>query len=177
MSTLAEMNRRHLQTDIAVTPFFTGMSDLHLKMLSYWACRTHFNDRQVIFRQGETANRFYLIEAGRVELSAAGITGQRELLLDTIGPEDSVGWSWLFEPYECQFTARALTEVQAIFFYGTVLRYYCEKDLSLGFELFKRMGKVMIKRLQSARRRALEAQSTHRHFSPVGGGHAMYSVR
>ena len=73
-----------------------------------------------------------------------------------------------FPPYVWHFSARALEPTNAIFFYGTVLREYCEADPSLGFELFKRMGEVMINRLQSARSRLVEAKVG---FSPVGGEH------
>lgn len=45
-------------------------------------------------------------------------------------------------------------------------------DPSLGFELFKRIGQEMVKRLQSARRRLLEAEAR---FSPVGAQHAVNS--
>ena len=75
-----------------------------------------------------------------------------------------LGWSWLFAPFEWQFTARALNQTTAIFFYGTVLREHCEMDPSLGFDLFKRMAPEMVKRLQSARRRLLKAEATG--FSP-----------
>jgi hypothetical protein len=37
------------------------------------------------------------------------------------------------------------------FFYGTILREYCDKDPALGYELFKRMSEVMMRRLQRAR--------------------------
>jgi CRP-like cAMP-binding protein len=33
--------------------------------------RAHFHAGEVIFRQGETANRFYLIENGKVVLESA----------------------------------------------------------------------------------------------------------
>src|SRR5436853_57618 len=42
----------------------------------------------------------------------------------------------------------------------TILREYCEKDHSLGYELFKRMSVVMMKRLQAARKQML---SVHVH--------------
>jgi len=56
--------------------------------------------------------------------------------------------------------ARALEETDAIFFYGTILREYCEKDHSLGFELFKRMSVVMLRRLQGARQKLMTARQT-----------------
>jgi CRP/FNR family transcriptional regulator, cyclic AMP receptor protein len=166
------MNPHYLDTDIATTPFLSGMSDRHVRLLADCASRTHFDEGHVISRQGETGNRFYLIETGTVELEAAAKSDGRPVVVDTIGSGGLLGWSWLFAPYEWQFTARALTETKAIFFYGTVLREYCETDPSLGFELFKRMSEVMIKRLQSARTRLLEAKAG---FSPVGTEHAIGS--
>jgi len=53
-----------------------------------------------------------------------------------------------------------LEETTAIFFYGTILRDYCEKDHSLGFELFKRMSVVMLRRLQAARQRLMSSRQT-----------------
>jgi CRP-like cAMP-binding protein len=110
-------------------------------------------------REGEFANRFYLIESGKVALEAGSDFGE-PLVIETIGPGDLLGWSWMFPPYIWQFTARAVESTMAIFFYGTILREYCEKDHSLGYELFKRMSAVMIKRLQAARKQML---SVHVH--------------
>jgi len=39
------------------------------------------------------------------------------------------------------------------------LREYCERDCSLGYQLFKRMAPVMIKRMQAARRKMVAIQS------------------
>jgi CRP-like cAMP-binding protein len=132
----------------------------------------HFEKGCVIFHQGETAKRFYLLEEGKVELEAATKSGGRKVVAGIIGPQEVLGWSWLFEPYEWQFTARALTETRAIFFYGTVLRERCETDPALGFDPFKRMSKEMVKRLQAARKRLVETTSG---FSPVGEEHSLAS--
>jgi len=64
-----------------------------------------------------------------------------------------LGWSWMFPPYMWHFTARAVQPTVAIFFYGTILREYCERDPAFGYELFKRMSAVMVKRLQAARKK------------------------
>lgn len=118
--------------------------------------RTEFERDQVIFREGETANRFYLIEAGKVALESSPGSGKL-VTIDVIGDAELLGWSWLFPPYVWHFSARAVEPTTAIFFYGTVLRDYCEKDPALGYELFKRMSEVMTRRLQSARTRLLKA--------------------
>jgi hypothetical protein len=73
----------------------------------------------------------------------------------------------MFPPYVWHFTARAAGPVTAIFFYGTILREYCERNHSLGYELFKRMSAVMIKRLQAAREKMLAIDSHETTLAPV----------
>ncbi len=153
------MNQHDLEKDIAAHPFLIGMSEHQLHLLADCAIRTQFDTGQTIFREGETANRFYLIEQGEIVLESAG-SGDQAMVIETLGSGDLLGWSWIFPPYVWHFTARATQPTSAIFFYATVLREYCEKDHSLGFELFKRMSAVMTRRLQSARARFLNASST-----------------
>jgi CRP-like cAMP-binding protein len=95
-----------------------------------------------------------LIESGKVALKSGSGFGD-PVMIEAIGPGDLLGWSWMFPPHIWQFTARAVESTTAIFFYGTILREHCEKDHSLGYELFKRMSAVMIKRLQAARKQML----------------------
>jgi CRP/FNR family cyclic AMP-dependent transcriptional regulator len=143
-----------IATRVALHPFLAGMSPAQLAILTDCAMATYFKKGQTILREGEFANRFYLVESGKVVLeSGAGFN--KPMVVEIIGPGDLLGWSWMFPPYVWQFTARALEPTTAIFFYGTILREYCEKDHSLGYELFKRMSVVMMKRLQAARKQML----------------------
>lgn len=143
-----------LEKEVAALPFFSGLSAHHIRLLDDCAMRTHFQAGQMIFREGETANRFYLIENGEIALESFGGSGQ-PVVIEHVGENDLLGWSWLFPPYVWHFTARAVSPTSALFFYGTMLREYCEKDHTLGFELFKRMSEVMVRRLQKARERLL----------------------
>ena len=68
-----------------------------------------------------------------------------------------LGWSWLLPPYYWQFDARAVEATKAIFFYATPLRDEAEEDHELGYQLYKRISAVMLKRLQATRRRLLES--------------------
>jgi hypothetical protein len=52
-------------------------------------------------------------------------------------------------------------------FYGTILREYCEKNYSLGYELFKRMAPVMLRRLQAARKQMLAIHAHGATLEPV----------
>jgi CRP-like cAMP-binding protein len=157
MQTQSEIEHEPLAGRVALHPFLAGMNRTQLALLTECAMATHFKKGQTVLREGEFANRFYLIETGKVVLESGTGTG-KPLVIETIGPGDLLGWSWMFPPYVWQFTARAVEPTTALFFYGTILREHCEKDHSLGYELFKRMSIVMMKRLQAARKQMLSVQ-------------------
>ena len=155
-----------MATRVALHPFLAGMNHGQLALLTDCAMVVHFHPGQVIFQEGELANRFYLIETGRVILESSGRLGD-PVVVDTVGAGELLGWSWMFPPYVWHFTARAVEPTKAIFFYGTILREYCERDHSLGYELFKRMSAIMIKRLQAARDKMLAIDSQQTALHPV----------
>ena len=145
-------------------PFLQGMKPEHRKLLADCAMQTHFSQGQLIFREGDLANRFYLIEEGKVALETQ--TGsKRAALIQTVGAGEVLGWSWLFPPYYWHFNARAMEPTSAIFFYGTHLRDRCDEDHDFGYELMKCMTAVIIQRLQSTRSRLL---AFHQHAEEIG---------
>ena len=146
---------------VAEHPFLEGMKPEQLAILTECAMLADFKKGEMIFRERDPANRFYLIRNGRVELESE-VKERDHLLIQTLGPGDVLGWSWLFPPYYWRFDARATTPVNAIFFYGTWLREYSEQDHNLGFELMKRTAEVVIKRLQAARKYLVELQTEGR---------------
>lgn len=150
-----------MATRVALHPFLVGMNRTQLALLTDCAMAAHFETGQTILREGEFANRCYLVEMGRVVLESGGSVGE-PLVIETIGAGDLLGWSWMFPPYVWQFTARAVEPTSAIFFYGAMLREYCEKDHSFGFELLKRISAVMVRRFQAGHKQmlSLHADST-----------------
>lgn len=146
-----------VESVIAEHPFLAGLPPAHLRLLADHAMRMHYDPGELIFREGDPANRFYLIEQGKVALEAC----ERDkplVLIQTIGAGDVLGWSWLFPPYYWHFDARTIEPTTAIFFYGTRLREQYEADHNLGYELLKRMSSVVIQRLQATRKQLLAAK-------------------
>jgi len=139
-----------LTTLVAEHPFLAGMKPAHLGRLCESAMQTEFSESQLIFREGDLANRFYLLEEGSVALESHSSLG-RTTLIDVLGRGDVLGWSWLFPPYYWHFDARALKPTRAIFFYGTRLRAECDEDHDFGYELIKRVAAVVVRRMQAAR--------------------------
>lgn len=142
---------------IAEQPLLKDLDPHCLRILSDCAMPASFTAGDVVFREGEPANRFYLMLEGAIELVSYAGNGER-VVIQTIGPGDVLGWSWLFPPYYWQFDARAVSDTKAIFFYATPLREECEADHDLGYELMKRMAGIMLRRLQATRRQLLQRE-------------------
>jgi CRP/FNR family cyclic AMP-dependent transcriptional regulator len=137
-------------------PFFKGLSGQQLDLLYSYSMPVQFPAGKIIFREGQLANRFYLILEGKVALeSSMREKGGKPRLVQTLGAGNVLGWSWLFSPYFWHFDARAVKATNAIFIYGTPIRELCETDHDLGYELMKRAAEIVIGRLQAARRRLL----------------------
>ena len=149
IKTHSEIQIEPLATRVAFHPFVAGMNHTQHTLLTDCAVARHFNANQTIFREGEFANGFYLVETGRVALKSEAGFGE-SIPIQILGAGDLLGWSWMFPPYVWQFTARAIEPASALFFYAAILRGYCEKNHSLGYELLKRISAVMVTRLQAA---------------------------
>jgi CRP/FNR family transcriptional regulator, cyclic AMP receptor protein len=158
MNNYTHGGRAALEAQVAAHPFLLGLGPAHVRLLADCAMQSQFQPDEIIFREGEMANRFYLVERGRVALESS--TGDQVVRIDEVGAGDLLGWSWIFPPYRWHFDARAIEATTAIFFYGTILRDYCEKDPVLGYELFKRMSEVMMRRLQAARAKLSESMKS-----------------
>ena len=166
MKTQTKRKPDSMTTRLALHPFLAGMNQTQLMLLTDCAIAAHFEVGQIIMREGELANRFYLIESGKVVLESGEYFG-KPVVVDAIGSGDLLGWSWMFPPYVWHFTASAVEPTDAIFFYGTILREYCERDPSLGYELFKRMAPIMLRRLQAARDKMLAVHHGRASLQPV----------
>jgi CRP/FNR family cyclic AMP-dependent transcriptional regulator len=149
-----------LQRILADHPFARGLNDRHLELLVGCASNIRFEAGQVVFRENEEANQFYLIREGKmaVELFAAE-RGPVNIL--TLGEGEVLGWSWLVPPYRWRFDARAIEPTRTIALDGKCLREKSERDSDLGYELLKRIAHIMEERLQATRLQLLNVYDVH----------------
>jgi CRP-like cAMP-binding protein len=160
--------------NLANHPFLKGLSEEHLKILDDCSMKRVFEPGEVIFREGDLANRFYLILSGSVLLESP-CENEPPSTIQTIKAGDVLGWSWLFPPYNWHFDARALERTEAIFLYGTRIRAKCEEQPALGYELVKRMAMVLMQRLQATRKELVKTRhaldlAQRRGMAPVPSG-------
>lgn len=147
-------------------PFFAGLAPDVIDLLAGCAVNTHFAAGKSLFRQGESADRFYVIREGRVALGvhAPGMEAHAAVI-DTADAGDVVGWAWLVPPYRWAFDARAVEDTRAISLDAVCLRTKCADDPSLGYALMQRVAQSMYERMQEARIRLLDLYGTP-HASP-----------
>lgn len=48
-----------------------------------------------LFEEGRRADRFWVIRSGQVEVDLH-VPGRRAAVIETLGQDDLLGWSWLF---------------------------------------------------------------------------------
>ena len=140
---------------IAEQPFFKGLNSKQLQLLADSALEMRFETGATIFEEGSPANQFYLILEGEVLLESE-MEDRNVIPIQTLGPGDDLGWSWLFPPYSLHFSARAVKPTRTIFFYGTRLREQCEQDHELGYQIMKRIAEVATQSLAATQRRLMQ---------------------
>jgi len=146
-NTLVEIVREH--------PFFAGLNLDYCELVGGCAKNVRFNQGEFLLREGEAADEFYLIRHGRVAIDIH-MPGRPDVTIQTLGPGDIVGVSWLIPPYEWTHNARALETVRAISLDAKCLRGKCDADPALGYEMMKRFIPILIQRLQGTRFQLLD---------------------
>ncbi len=144
-----------LEPILAEHPFFAGLSAEDIQLLAGCASNVVFKADEMICREGDEANRFYLIRQGNVALEVY-VPERGQVVLQTIGAGEILGWSWLIPPYQWRFDMRALELVRAIALDGQCLRGKCEANPRLGYELLKRVAQVFAERLLATRLQLLD---------------------
>lgn len=145
---------------LAVTPLLKDLDKRYLKLLTGCASDVQFDAGEIIFREGEEADKFYIIQQGKVSLETK-FAEQEPATIQTITEGGVLGWSWLFPPYRWHFDARAVVPTQAIALDGNYLRTKCEEDHDFGYELLKRFAQVIEQRLQALRSQLPDIHAFH----------------
>jgi CRP/FNR family transcriptional regulator, cyclic AMP receptor protein len=149
-----------LERILADHPLFEGLDTEILHLLVSCTSNVRYQAGDYMFREGEEANRFYMIREGRVALEDA-IPGRAPITIQTMGAGEVLGWSWLIPPYRWRFDARAAEPLRAFALDGACLRAKCEADHDLGYEMLKRFTPMIAERLQATRRHLTEIYTAY----------------
>lgn len=145
--------------------FFAGLSEPWLDLIAGCAANVVVAEGGFVYREGEPADRFYLIRDGQVAIEVH-VPGRAAIIVETLGPEDLLGWSWLVPPFVNNFDARAVTHARLLSLDAVCLRGKMEDDPALGYALHKRFASVVAARLAAARRQLIDLYG-HPHQRPA----------
>ena len=155
------MSVREIRDLLDAEEFFRGLDADYLDLIAGCGTNTHFDAGTMIFREGEPADTFYVLRSGKVALEIH-VPERGALVIETLGPGELLGWSWLFPPYKWHFDARAIDGTSAVALDGACLRGKCDDDPRLGYLLMQRFARVSQERLQATRLQLLDVYGNAR---------------
>ena len=153
------MQTENLTDILRQHPFLAGLSESHMQVLVGCASNVRFAEGAPLIHEGEVANKFYLVRAGRIALET-DVNARGKIRIQTVGPGDVLGWSWLISPYRWHFNALAVADVRAVALDGECLRKKCDDDHDFGYEMLSRFSQVMERRLEATRIQLLDLYTT-----------------
>lgn len=135
--------------------FFTGLDPRLVAEVAELTTTAHFAARQWVARSGERATVFHAVTAGRagIEITAAG---REPLLVATVHPGDVLGWSWFVEPHRWHFDVIALDDLETLAIDAEGLRVACAANHELGYQLARRLTRVVASRLDATRHQLVD---------------------
>ncbi|WP_371614485.1 Crp/Fnr family transcriptional regulator [Streptomyces sp. NBC_00454] len=131
------------------------LSTEHRGRLMSHAREVNFREGARIFDEGTRAESFWIVRSGTVTLEIP-VPGRRPTPIESLGPGELVGWSWLFAPYVWQLGAEAMTPVRAYEFDATTVRMLMDADPAFGSAVGHWVGRVLALRLHQTRTRLLD---------------------
>ncbi|MEX1659297.1 cyclic nucleotide-binding domain-containing protein [Streptomyces pseudovenezuelae] len=135
----------------------------HRQRLMGIAREVAFPEGARLFEEGGRADRFWIIRTGTVDLDMR-VPGRQAAVIESLGHNELVGWSWLFPPYTWHLGAEAVSPLRTFEFDATAVRKICQEDPEFGRTIARWVGEVVAHRLQAARIRLLDL------YGPYGSG-------
>lgn len=127
----------------------------HLARLMPLARDAAFPGAARIFEEGQDADRFWIIRSGTVALDIQ-VPGRGRAVVETIGPGDLLGWSWLCPPRQWHLGAETRDPVRAWEFDAAAVRDLCAEHPALGLALVTAVAETIGDRLRATRTRLLD---------------------
>ncbi len=140
---------------IKAHPFFADLEPSYCELIAGCGRNVRFEAGQYLFREGDSADQFYLLRHGRVAFEIT-VPGRGPTRFQTLDAGQIAGISWLVPPYRWNYDAKAVELTRAIALDAKCLRGKCEQDHHLGYELMKRFVPELVRRLHATRLQMLD---------------------
>ena len=142
--------------------FLRGMPAADVARLARAAVAVRLPAGRRLFDEGAPASKCWLLTAGHVALDLH-MPGRANLIVETLGRGDVIGFSWLSPPHEWQFGAEVVESAEAFELDGATVMVLCDRHPELGYQLALRLLAAAVQRLQATRIRLLDLYAVPSH--------------
>jgi len=136
---------------------FGGLETGHLEKVSVLCRGGSFREGMMIFKEGDEAAEFYVLTDGRVvlEMEVQPVPSRPAIptAVEVVTKGECFAWSALVEPYVYTLSARCMTNCTVLAIRGDLLRKAMADDTGLGYEVMKKLAKLISLRLVHTRLR------------------------
>ena len=141
--------------------FFHGMDPGFLSELAAHAYAREFDTGSLLVREGDPAEEFLLLFHGKVALEIE-LPDRPRRTLQTVGPGEVLGWSWLVPPHRWRLDGRALKPTRVLGLSASHLRSALEARPEQGYRFLLRLVPVIAQRLENTRIQLLDLHGAPR---------------
>jgi CRP-like cAMP-binding protein len=149
---------RDVETLVRNHPFFASLDEKFFPAMAGCSSIRRFASQQVIFHEGGEADHFFLIVNGQVALETY-LLGSGMVTIQTLGPGDALGWSWLFPPFAWHFTASTREPTEVVSLNAKALRQKAAEDREFHDELLTRVARTLYLRLIGTRAQLIDVHA------------------
>jgi CRP-like cAMP-binding protein len=142
-------------TDLDALPLFTRLSHTQRAAIAGVSRIVTYEAGTRLFDEGGVADQCWVVLTGCVVIDTV-VPPRGRVALQSIGPGELLGWSWLVPPYRWHFGATAVTPTRAAVVDTGALRVLADEDPALGYQLSLILIDALLNRLQATRIRLLD---------------------
>jgi CRP/FNR family transcriptional regulator, cyclic AMP receptor protein len=141
--------------EVASHPFFHGFDAAFVEAMCAKAVEHRYAVEEMLAVEGTPAEILYVVLEGKVALEV-GASDRPRLTVQTVGPGEVLGWSWLVPPHHWRFDARAVKPTRVVVLDGGVLRHILSTHPKWGYQFMVRFMPVLAERLENTRVQLLD---------------------
>jgi CRP-like cAMP-binding protein len=141
---------------------FQGLTPEQLDMLAELFHPERYEAQQVVFRQGDRAEKLHILLSGQIEILLKPYDGE-QLMVATIDPGGVFGWSAALGRRQYTSDAVVTAEGEGLSIRGKALRGFCEAHPESGVLLLERLADVISSRLRNTHDKVLELLQANLH--------------
>jgi CRP-like cAMP-binding protein len=134
---------------------FKNLNDAQLDKLAAMAVSETHRAGTVLFKEGDVATHFYIIQEGKVALRTAVDVGPvhpaMQVTITTITRGEAMGWSAFAEPYKYTLSGLCMEDSKLVSFEAGKLKELAYQDHALGIEIMNGIVQLLASRLKNIR--------------------------